>query len=524
MSKQDRQGVRSPTDLERKYDLKAIAGLKKAAKVSEEGINKTNKILEEFVATTLQSFENIESQIDGNIATHFYDGVPTLENVPASEWTTDEDKKNHLSDLYYDKDSGKVYEFVFTDEEYYWKETESNAIIEAMALANAAKDTADGKRRIFTKQPIPPYDFGDLWFNEEEIFICDNSKLAGDSYEDGDFVTATKYTDDSVANEVKVDLSDFMGKVEAEYSTTVEMNSAITKSEGKITTSVNKTITENVNMLQQQIDGAIETYTGSTEPTLENTPASEWTTDEEKDTHIGDLYIVNSDGGDLAGFYYRFEKTDTLYRWTLLKDNEVTKALQDAKDANEKAEEIRKNLEENYSNTTEMRSEIKQAAEEVNVEVAKKVGSDEVIAKINMTPETIKILAECIDVDGVLDVEKLNSLQIKAGSVDAENITGTRLTGKEFVSMSRNKLDEDVAGLYIGEEGLDYCWDVSASTLEDGTFAHFRVSKSGCQLIVNSTTLFSFTGSSRFSGNNLGYPYVYIPNIVYETMIQNDEM
>ena len=337
MNKQDLQGARSPTDLERKYDLQAIAGLKKAVKVSEDAINKTNKTLENFVAATLQNFENIESQIDGNIATHFYRGVPTLENAPANEWTTDEDKKKHLNDLYYDKDSGKVYEFVFVDEAYFWKETESNAIIEAMALANAAKDTADGKRRVFTEQPIPPYDNGDLWFTEKEIFICDIPKLANESYEVGDFVTATKYTDDTAADKVKVDLQKFMGKVEANYSTTVKMNSAITKSEEKITSSVNKIITEKVDILQQQIAGRIETFTGSIEPTLENTPASEWTADEEKDTHIGDLYIVNSDGGDLSGFYYRFEKTDTSYRWTLLKDNEVTKALQDAKDANKKA-------------------------------------------------------------------------------------------------------------------------------------------------------------------------------------------
>ena len=522
MSKQDRQGVRSPTDLERKYDLKAIAGLKKSVKVHEDGINKTNKKLEDFVVSTLQNFENIENQIDGNIATHFYNGVPALENVPAVEWTTEEDKKNHLNDLYYDKNSGRVYEFVFADELYCWEETESNAIIEAMALANAAKDTADGKRRIFTKQPIPPYDIGDLWFNEKEIYICDNPKLTVESYEEGDFVIATNYTDDSAANKVKVDLEEFMGNVEANYSTTTEMNSAITKSEEKITTSVNKTITEKVDILQQQIDGAIETFTGSAEPTLENAPAIEWSTDEVKDTHIGDLYIVNSDGKDLAGFYYRFEKTDTSYRWTLLKDNEVTKALQDAKDANEKAEKIRKNLEENYSNTTEMQSAIKQAADEIDIEVKKKVGTDEIISKINMTPETVKIIAKCIDVDGVLDVEKLNALAIKAGSVDAENITGKRIAGKEFTSLLRDKLDEDVVGLYIGADGFDFCWDASAYEWGDNPYGHFTISEGGFQVTVGGEILIKISGSHRYMGANIGV-YALIPHILYDRLTLRDE-
>ncbi|MBQ4560232.1 MAG: hypothetical protein IJA54_07935 [Tyzzerella sp.] len=523
MSKQDIIRVRTPTDLERKYNF---AGMQKAIKNTELGINKTNKTLEDFTNATLKSFENIESQLDGNVATHFYSGVPSLENVPANEWITNEEKENHLSDLYYDKDTGKVYEFGFQDNTYCWIETDSNAVIEAMALANSAKDTADGKRRIFTVQPVPPYENGDLWFNEKEIFICQFSKVEGEVYEDGDFVTATKYTDDSETKRVAGDLEEFMKNVEVNYSTTTEMESAITKSEERITTSVNKTITEKVDVLQKQIDGAIETYTGSSEPTLENAPANEWSTDEVKDTHIGDLYIVNSEGGDLAGFYYRFEKKETgptfTYQWVLLKDNEVTKALQDAKEANERAEEIEKNLEENYSNTVQMQSEIKQAADEINIEVKKKVATDEIISKINITPETIKILAQCIDVDGVLDVEKLNALAIKAGSVDAENITGQRISGKEFITLTRNKLDEDVVGLYIGSDGLDYCWDAS-NGFEQDIYGHIRVANDSFCIKVAGEQLLSVSGSTRIGGGNIGR-HVAISTLLYNELCENDAL
>jgi hypothetical protein len=42
MSKQDRQGVRTPQDLERKYDLASLVGVQKAIRQSEEAITKTN--------------------------------------------------------------------------------------------------------------------------------------------------------------------------------------------------------------------------------------------------------------------------------------------------------------------------------------------------------------------------------------------------------------------------------------------------------------------------------------------------
>ena len=143
------------------------------------------------------------------------------------------------------------------------------------------------------------------------------------------------------------------------------------KSEVGKTYATQSSVNTSLNNLQQQIDGAIETFTGSTEPTLSNSPASGWGTNTIKDTHIGDLYIVNSDGGDKAGFYYRFEKVGTNYQWTLLKDSEVTKALQDAKEANEKAQEVASNLASNYSTTKSMLSSIEQTAEKIEQTVGK---------------------------------------------------------------------------------------------------------------------------------------------------------
>ena len=212
MSKQDRQGVRTPQDLERKY-LSTLIGIKKAVENSVEGLNKTDKTLEEFMTATLGSLENIQSQIDGNITTWFYGGVPTLSNPPASEWVTDEEKNNHLGDMYYDQDTGYAYRFSLSDGVYQWTEVNDSAVAEALALANSAQDTADSKRRVFVVQPVPPYDNGDLWLYNQEIYVCQISKAEGETYADKDFIIATKYTDDTVAKQVGDNLEIVRGTV-----------------------------------------------------------------------------------------------------------------------------------------------------------------------------------------------------------------------------------------------------------------------------------------------------------------------
>ena len=51
----------------------------------------------------------------------------------------------------------------------------------------------DGKRRIFVIQPTPPYDNGDLWIKDNEIYICQISKKEGQPYQEQDFINNLKY-------------------------------------------------------------------------------------------------------------------------------------------------------------------------------------------------------------------------------------------------------------------------------------------------------------------------------------------
>ncbi|SEF42241.1 hypothetical protein SAMN05216354_0354 [Xylanibacter ruminicola] len=169
--------------------------------------------LEDFAAAIINKAEDLQRQIDGEISSWFYAGVPTLLNLPASAWDTAEKKEKHLGDLYYDRNTGYGYRFVYDNdnEVYMWTQIYDDAIVEALRLANEARDTADHKRRVFLTTPTVPYDAGDLWVNavwpasgasqgatyNNDILKCVTSKTDSQSFAIADWTKASKYTDDS---------------------------------------------------------------------------------------------------------------------------------------------------------------------------------------------------------------------------------------------------------------------------------------------------------------------------------------
>lgn len=211
--KQDMNGVRTAQDLEQKYDLAGIEKLKEEYNFQNQEIKEVNNELKEFVSSVTETIGELQDQVDGNITTWFYSGVPTLQNEPASSWTTDEEKNNHLGDLYYDKETGYAYRFSLENSIYSWLKLTDSDVTEALALANSAKDTADSKRRVFLEQPTPPYDNGDMWIKNNEIYICQISKPAGQTFAESDFINNLKYTDDTYAIQVGQDLTVLSGSV-----------------------------------------------------------------------------------------------------------------------------------------------------------------------------------------------------------------------------------------------------------------------------------------------------------------------
>ena len=160
------------------------------------------------------------------------------------------------------------------------------------------------------------------------------------------------------------------------YSTTAQMNAAIGVSATAIELGVSQTyatitsVQTAVDNLQAQIDDSIETFTGSDVPTLNNYPAVNWTTTAMKDSHIGDLYIVNSQGGAYANFYYRFEKVNGNYQWSIIQDTEIAKALADAAAALALAEDLEDDIELNYYTKTQTESKITESANSITSTVS----------------------------------------------------------------------------------------------------------------------------------------------------------
>ena len=160
-----------------------------------------------------QVIADLQNQVDGAIETWFYEGVPTLSNKPASDWKTDKDKKIHLGDLYYDNKTGKAYRFAKDGNTYKWTIITDTDIAKALSDASKAQETADGKMKVFSTQPTPPYQLGDIWVNatypsdgstyKNEVLRCQTKKAAGSQFAIGDWIKASKYTDDTVANAAK---------------------------------------------------------------------------------------------------------------------------------------------------------------------------------------------------------------------------------------------------------------------------------------------------------------------------------
>lgn len=263
--------------------------------LTEEQVN--NLIKNSQVITDLQN------QVDGAIETWFYEGVPTLKNAPAISWATDKEKDTHLGDLYYDNKTGKAYRFAKDDNTYKWTIITDTDIAKALSDAAKAQETADGKMKVFSAQPIPPYQLGDIWVNatyptdgsiyKNEILRCQTAKAKGSSFAIADWTKASKYTDDTALNSFKEEYKNDM----ASY--------------------------------KEQLDEKVETWFYNYAPTTQNKPASDWTTDTLKSQHAGDLFYNTSNG-----YTYRWTGT----AWARIKDNDINTAMTAASKAQDTAD------------------------------------------------------------------------------------------------------------------------------------------------------------------------------------------
>ena len=179
----------------------------------------------------------VETQVDGKIQTHWGS------QDPSASWDAQE-KLLHLGDIWYD---------TLNKEAKIFQESGSWARLED-AEAQAAKALAGRKGTIFTVQPSPPYQLGDLWAQGEEgeLLCCIHARSAGD-FQASDWEPAAKYTDDSALNSFVAD-----------------------------------TYAQDVLRFQKSLDDKIQTYAQDEDPSLS------WDTEELRRAHTGDLWYSGS--------------------------------------------------------------------------------------------------------------------------------------------------------------------------------------------------------------------------------------
>lgn len=139
--------------------------------------------LNEFMAT-------VKEQIDGKIDTFRQSDDPSV------NWT-DEEKKSHENDLWYDTTNNIVKMWNGST----WDDFTGD-------VPESVWNEINGKAQIFTDTPKTPYNKGDLWFvgSSGDILTCVTARKESEQYNSSDWTKQNKYTDDTVANGVKQDL------------------------------------------------------------------------------------------------------------------------------------------------------------------------------------------------------------------------------------------------------------------------------------------------------------------------------
>lgn len=179
--------------------------------------------------TDVGKFFNIKDQIDSQIVLWTYNGAPSNSTTPTKDWSTDDAKRLHVGDIYYNCNEEKAY--IWTDE-YEWLTADDENLLKILKIVSKESDTADGSRRVFFNTPSPPYSKGDVWadysFNGY-MLVCQVSRPISASYNRLDWVVASKYTDDTKAdealdsaNKANTDLATFKTEYDSDLKVTKE--------------------------------------------------------------------------------------------------------------------------------------------------------------------------------------------------------------------------------------------------------------------------------------------------------------
>lgn len=262
--------IKGDLDIKSTYDGKTLDKY-----ITEKSLDK-NAV--ETIIKKSETITDLQNQIDGAIETWFYDGVPTLKTEPASGWDTDM-MKNHLGDLYYDNKTGKAYRFAKDGSTYKWIIITDTELTKAIEDSSQALKDAKSKRRIFGSQPVPPYDVNDMWVNatypsdgstyKNEILKCSTSKAEGEEFDIADWKLASKYTDDTKAEEAKKAAEKAQEEIKNTQTNLITLGTTVSNnkkafdvftSDGYLDSSEIAAIAQDSKRLEDDYNAAVESY------------------------------------------------------------------------------------------------------------------------------------------------------------------------------------------------------------------------------------------------------------------------
>lgn len=193
-----------------------IADWAKASKYTDDSS------LNDFISATYNpTINGLNEQIDRKIESWFQSADPSTDWYDDTQTPVLDVRADHVGDMWYSESTHllKRYDSETTGEgeqavtTYFWTTIQDQKAIDAYNNAAHAQDTADGKRRVFTAQPVDAdaYDVGDLWVNatypatgtktyENDVLRCKTAKAAGVAFNISHWQKASKYTDDSAFN------------------------------------------------------------------------------------------------------------------------------------------------------------------------------------------------------------------------------------------------------------------------------------------------------------------------------------
>ena len=347
------------------------------------------------------------------------------------------------------------------------------------------------------------------------------------------------------------------------YSTTVQMNAAIKVATDAITLGVSQTyVTQKT--YEVGISNAADDAKKKADAAEKN--AKDDTTNRLKSysttVQMNAAIKIATDG--ITSNVSKTYVTQTTYDAGI--SSAKTDATNKANAAEKNAKDATANSLKSYSTTEQMNSAIKQKADSIETEVSKKVGSTEIISKINQSPESVAINASKISLNGAVTANsnfKINTdgsaetkaLKITGGSLEIGGnceitrqgdvfalspkfVSGMYLSNEVSIGVD---LSQKSYSMIMGYVGKDVFVGESTSTLRGYGFTAnndiYAYGKLGCMgektRIIHTddgrnAEMYAYETASPTFGDigtgkidNDGYCYVYLENDFLATIEKN---